>query len=403
MNSKMQQIYDFALRDLTENLLPWWMKYTVDEEKGGFLGEVDNDNVPYPDADKFIVLNARLVWTFSAAYRVLGKPEYRMMADRAYTYFRDHFFDFENDGAHRNVDAWGKPVDSSRLVYGNAFAIYGLSEYFRATGCREALTLARRIVDSLEKHAYDREYKGYFETFTADWKHTPWVRGMNRVPSDEKTMNTHLHLLEAYTNLLRCEYTPFMQNKVREMLYFMVNRIVDRDIQHFYYYQDREWKPTSRVISFGHDIEGSWLMTEAAEVLGEEEAIRAVRDTCVQMARACFEEGLRPDGAMLTEKDVISGEPSRNLSWWEQNETVIGLTNLWQLTNDEKYLDGALRCVDFIDRHFIDHEKGGWFAILNEDGTKVLNDRKCAGFICPYHNTRMSLEIIERWRKLANA
>lgn len=400
MNPKVKYLYDFALKELTEDLLPWWIANTVDQEKGGFYGEVGNDNRPYPEADKHIVINARILWTFSSAYRVLGKPEYREMADRAFCYFRDHFWDGKNCCAYRTVDASGIPLDRGIMVYGNSFAIYGLSEYYRATGCQEALEMAMQLVGKLEHFAYDRQYKGYFETFTMDWKHTPWVRGVNRLPSDEKTMNTHLHLLESYTCLLRCEHTPFMQNKVREMLYFMVNNIIDRDIHHFYYFQDRQWKPTSRVISFGHDIEGSWLMMESAEVLGEDETLRAVRDTCVQMARACFEEGLRQDGAMLTDHDPMTGENSKVLSWWEQNETVVGLTNLWQVTGDEKYLDGAVKCADFCKQHFIDRENGGWFALLSEDGTQVVSDRKASGFICPYHNTRMCLELIERYRRM---
>ena len=216
-------------------------------------------------------------------------------------------------------------------------------------------------------------------------------------------MNTHLHMIEAYTCLLRTDKSKFMQNKVREHLYVMLNKIVDHDIHHYYYFQDRAWNPTTQEISFGHDIEGSWLMMETAEVLGEPEAMRYAQDTCMNIARACYEQGFREDGAMLSEYDPVTGHASQRLSWWEQNEAVVGFLNAWEVTGEEKYLDASLQCFDFADKHFVDHEKGGWFAVLSLDGTQVLSKQKANGPTCPYHNGRMCMEIIERYRRHAAA
>ena len=260
VNEKLQKLYDMAVKELTENILPWWMTYAVDEENGGFYGEVDNDNKPVAHAPKFITLNARLIWTFASAYRVLGDEKYRKMADRAYDYFVQHFWDAEHNACNTYVDEFGNPTDKHRYIYGNAFAVYGFSEYARATGSKEALEYAQKLVASLEKYVYDPVYKGYFESCKEDWTVDPWTRGVNRLPSDQKTMNTHLHMIEAYTCLLRTDKSKFMQNKVREHLYVMLNKIVDHDIHHYYYFQDRAWNPTTQEISFGHDIEGSWLM-----------------------------------------------------------------------------------------------------------------------------------------------
>ena len=399
MNEKFTKLYELALKELTENLLPWWMTKAVDNENGGWYGEVGNDDVPVAHAPKFITLNARLVWTFSSAYRILGDEQYKVMADRAYDYFIKHFWDDRYNMCHTYVDEFGNPIDSHRFIYGNAFAVYGLSEYARAMDCEEAREYARKLVASLEKYAYDPQYKGYFEALTEECKYNQWLHGVNRLPTDEKTMNTHLHLIEAYTCLLRTEKTNFMQNKVREHLYVMLNKIVDHDIHHYYYFQDRKWAPTSTEISYGHDIEGSWLMMETAEVLGEPEAMRYAQDTCMNMARACYEQGLTEDGAMNSDYDPATGHKSQRLSWWEQNEAVVGFLNAWEVTGDEKFLDASLRCFEFAEEHFVDHEKGGWYDVLSLDGKKVLSKQKQNGPTCPYHNGRMCMEIIERYRK----
>ncbi len=399
MNPKLQQLYDRAYKELTENLLPWWMTYAVDKENGGFYGAVDINNKPVPHANKHIVLNARLVWTFSNAYRVLGDPKYKEMADRAFNYFKTYFWDKENGGAYQEVDEFGKPVSRIKFIYGNAFTMYGFSEYFRATGNEEALEMAKIVLEKMEAFVYDKEYKGYFEACRENWKHDPWLHGVNHDPSFEKSMNNHLHIIEAYTCLLRSNKAPLMQNKVREQLYVMLNKIVDNDIHHYVVFQKRDWTPTTREVSYGHDIEGSWLMMETAEVLGEPEAIRKTRDVSVQMARACLEEGFNEKGFMMTEYDIMTDRWSKRVSWWEQNEAVVGFLNAWELTGEEKFLDASLKCYDAIDKYFVDHVGGGWFPVLDLDGNNV-SPIKANGWTCPYHNGRMCMEIIERYRKI---
>ena len=211
-------------------------------------------------------------------------------------------------------------------------------------------------------------------------------------------MNTHLHLLEAYACHLRVNRSPFMKNRVRQQLSVMLNRIVNTDIYHYNCFMDRQWTPASWEISFGHDIEGSWLMLEAAEVLGEPETLQRTRDVCVNMARAALEEGFTGEGAMLTEYDPVSGHRSESLSWWEQNEAVVGFLNAWELTGDEAFLDASLKCFDYIENHFVDKKLGGWYPGLTLDGA-TLGRSKANGWTCPYHNSRMSLEVIERYRK----
>ena len=399
MNPKFEELYQKCYKDLTENLLPWWMTYGVDEKYGGWWGAVDYDNKPIEGHSKFITLAARLVWTFSSAYRILGDEKYKAMAKRAYDYLLEHFYDKKNGGWYSRVDYKGDVIDDHKYIYGNAFAIYGLSEYNRAFGDKEALRLALETRDLLEKYDYDKEYKGFYESCTADWKVAPWIRGMNRSPFDVKTMNTHLHLLEAYTCLARVDDSNKTRNSLRQQLYVMLNKIVNQDIHHYYYFQGRDWAPTTNEISYGHDIEGSWLMMETVDVLGEPECERAARDICVGIAKACYETGRREDGGMLSEFSPNTGEVSPYISWWEQNEGVVGFVNLWEETGDEKYLDAALGVYDCIDKLLIDHEKGGWFSMLSYDGKKPWLPNKQDDGVCPYHNGRMCFEIIERYRR----
>ena len=394
---RLKKLNDMAIEELTKNILPWWMKYSPDPDHGGFYCEIDNNNVPVKEANKYITLAARLVWTFSSCYRVVKDPLYKEFAQKAYNDLISSFWDEETEGMHTWVSPEGKVVDAHKFIYGNAFAVYGLSEYYRAFGDKKALSYAKRLYARLEKHVYDPIYGGYFEACTKDWKVEPWLKGVNRLPSDQKTMNTHLHLIEAYTCLLRSDED--LRSPVRRHLYTMINKIVNRDTHHFHYFQDRSWNPTTPEVSFGHDIEASWLMMESAEVLGEPEAERFTRDVCVNMARACLEEGFRSDGAMISEYDPRTGHFREQLSWWEQNEAVVGFLNAWELTGEDKFLDASCLCFDFIDQHFVDHEKGGWFAILSNDGKNVVSKQKSNGPTCPYHNARMCLEIIERCRK----
>ncbi|GHU70786.1 cellobiose 2-epimerase [Clostridia bacterium] len=403
INGILKELHNLAMKDLVENLLPWWEAYSIDQENGGFYGEVDVNNRPIACANKYITLNARLVWTWSAAYRVLKNDKYKILADRAYYYFVDHFHDTKNGGYFTTVDYEGNVVDDHKFIYGNAFALYGLSEYARAFEHSEAKKLAEEQLFTLDRYAYDPLYKGYYETMSVSWKLTPWIRGMNLLPTDVKTMNTHLHLIEAITANMRINPTPYVRNKTREHLYNMLNRIVDHNIHHYYYFQDRLWNPTSSAISYGHDIEGSWLMLETADVLGEPEARRAARDTCVNIARACYEEAYADtnDGGLTCEYDPTTREKSQRYGWWEQCEAVVGFLNAYEETKEIYFLEASLKTLEFTLEHFVDHDKGGWFTNTDLSGKPLSTQKyKVSGPVCPYHNGRMAFEVMERCERL---
>ncbi len=399
---KFTHLYEMAKKELLEDILPFWEKYDVDEENGGFYGVVTREGMPVKGGTKCLVLNARLVWTFASAYRILKDEKYLKLAKRAYDYFCEYFIDKQYGGCYFMLDCKGNAIDDKKFVYGQAFAIYALSEYCRATGDTEARDKAVAIRDLLEQHAYMPDHPGYIEILARDWSYNPANQGSNINPEAEatKTMNTHLHLIEAYTGLLRVLRTPEQIAKVRQHLNIMLDKVYDSEIHHFKMFFRDDWSWTTPEISYGHDIEGTWLMTETAEVLGEKDMEEKSAPKCLAMAAACLEESILPDGSMIYEYNPVTRHINTNRSWWVQAETVVGFLNAWQMSGEQRFLDASLKAFEYIDLFVVDHEYGEWFTMLGNSG-EVLSgyESKIDGWKCPYHNARMCFEIIERYEK----
>jgi mannobiose 2-epimerase len=380
-------------QNLTGNILSYWSAKMVDYVNGGFYGRIDRNDKVYPEAEKGGILNARILWTYSSAYRVTGDTSYLRMATRARDYILNHFIDSQFGGAFRSLKADGTPSDTRKQLYTNAFFIYGLSEYCRATGDKKSLAEARKIFDLFEKYAADREYNGYYEAFSREW-----VRVRERLigessDKDEKTMNTSLHIMEAYANLYRVSGDKIVGDRLRNMIEIFLDKIIDKKTSHLICFLDRSWNSTSTVDSYGHDIESSWLLYEAASLLKDEKLIRRVREAAIKIVNAAS-EGYQPDGSMLTEKDYSTGQIRTQRSWWEHAETIVGYLNAFELTGDEAYLERSLKCWEYTKKYFIDTKNGGWFSSVSESG--VPGGDKGGFWICPYHNGRMCMEVIER-------
>jgi mannobiose 2-epimerase len=384
-------------KELTDNILAFWMRYTVDEENGGFFGEVDGDAVVRPEADRSLVLITRILWTFSAAYRHDPRPAYRTMADRACDYLLERFTDTENGGMFWMVDAAGLPTQDKKQVYGQAFAVYALSEYHRATGSEAALAKAVVLFRLLENHGYDPVHKGYWEALARDWTRTEDYSLSHHGVLADKTMNTHLHVMEAYTNLYRVWPTESVAIKLRELIALTVDSIVNQETAHFHLFLDEAWNAKSEHISYGHDIEGSWLLTEAAEALGDEALLRRVKKIAIRMAEATLTQGVDADGGLWNEGDA-AGLIDRNKDWWPQAEAMVGFYNAYQLTGEERYREAAVRSWRFIDSYLVDKTNGEWYWSVTEDG-RPLNRTKANAWKCPYHNGRACLEMLERLEK----
>ena len=417
MRQEMQDV-------LQRNILRFWLEKMQDREHGGFYGRIDADEVLHPEAEKGAILNARILWSFSAAYRVLGNPEYLEAATRAKDYIIDHFIDKEYGGVYWSLDYLGNPLDTKKQFYAIGFVIYGLTEYARATGDREALDYALQLYDCIEEHALDRERNGYIEACTREWGEIADMRLSELDANYPKSQNTHLHIIEPYTNLLRClkemqaqetcDYVPALgavlpvgvsvpkelidrvAGSVRNLIEIFTDKILNAETNHLDLFFEMDWtRGAGHLESYGHDIECSWLMHEAALVLGDAQVLAKV-EPIVQAVAKASEKGLNADGSMIHEANLDTGHVDDDLHWWVQAENVVGWYNIWQHFGDEEALNRAEKCWHYIKEQLIDWNHGEWYWSRHANGVLNTVDDKAGFWKCPYHNSRMCLEIIER-------
>lgn len=379
-------------KDLTENILPFWIEDASDPH-GGFYGIVSNTGDPMENAPRGGVLNARILWTFSHAYALYGLEEYREMADRAQREVIGNFIDPVYGGLYWQITPDGSIHDGTKQTYCHAYGIYGLAEHFRATGNTESLKAATGLFRTLEDIVHDKEKGGYIETFSRDWGQSD-SDGVDGMKGARKTMNTHIHLLEAYTALYRVWPDEEVKDCITELIGILQDKLYDAQNRHLILFCDEDWNSLEDVHSYGHDIETSWLLCEAAEVIGDAVLMEKVSRQAVEMTDTALAEGLNEAGLMIYEKNPHGYR--KVLSWWPQCETVIGCLNAWQLTGNRKYFDAAARTWNGIKENFIDTENSGWFKKLHPDGKPVMNEPKVSEWNCPYHSSRMGFEALRR-------
>lgn len=396
----IQQFKAEVERELTGRILPFWSEKTIDLENSGFYGRISNDLVIQREANKSCILNSRILWTFAAAYRIFKDPAYRRVADRAYDYLVDYFWDDQYSGLFFTLDYQGKVIDPRKQLYNLAFGIYGLSEYYRATGIGESIKLAIQLYHLIEERFYDSQNKGYYEACSREWRLIDDMRLSPRDLNAKKTMNSHLHLMEAYTNLLRVWEDDGLRHSLDELIRTLVERIIDPETFHFNLFFDENWNPQTKTVSLGHDIEGSWLLTEAASLLGEEKTRNDLTKLSVEMARAVYEAGRdRENGGLYNELSAGVAREKVKI-WWPQCEGMVGFINAYELTGEEPFLEGAYQIWRFIDRFLIDRKNGEWFGEVFEEGLPNPDHDKVGPWKCPYHNGRACMEVLARLEKI---
>lgn len=382
--------------ELRQNILPFWLKHTADHENGGFYGALTNDLQVKNDVERSLVLTARILWTFSAAFRRYGSQEYLDMARYAYTYLTGFFTDQDYGGMFWWIDRSGKPINGRKQTYGQAFAIYGLSEFFRATGEPAALEQAKAIYRLIEKHAYEPVYGGYVEGCARNWDSLADLRLSDKeIFNAPKSMNTLLHVLEGYTNLLRAWPDPDLKSQQAKLLRVFLDHVVDPQTHFTRLFFENDWRSLIDHISYGHDIETSWLLVEAAEVLGDAALIDETRKTAVEMAAAAYAQGLDGDGSVMAEGSPRGvHQPERH--WWCQAEGIVGFVNAYQISGSDAYAKAALRIWEYVEAHMIDRQHGEWFKILARDNQPVPGQVKTGPWEDPYHHSRACMEITHR-------
>ena len=416
-------------KELIENILPFWMEKMC-TPSGGFLGRISGEGQQDTSAPVGGIMTARVLWTFASAYRVLREegsaaPEvlqgYMDMALRAKRLIIDRFYDKEYGGTFWALDADLSPADTKKQIYAIAFAIYGLAELHRACGDSEALEYAVKLFHSIEEHSFDSVQDGYFEAFTRDWKPIEDMRLSDKDANESKTMNTHLHVLEAYTCLFRVWKDPLLESRLRGLIMVFEKYILGTD-GHLRLFFDDSWNCGYDIVSYGHDIEASWLLHEAALVLGDAGVLVRVEALVPKIVKAAS-EGFTHEGGMIYEKsgggvhdgcdkecseeccegpDGTGAEVDMDRHWWVQAESVVGFFNLWEHFGQQDGLENAIMCWEFIKNNIIDKDGGEWFWSLRADGSVNREDDKAGFWKCPYHNGRMCMEVMERVAQLSD-
>lgn len=397
MNITIEE-YRAAMQEELQAILSFWMAHTIDETNGGFIGKIDHHNNSIADAPKGAVLNARILWSFAAAYNLTGEKKYLEVAQRAFNYITTHFIDKEFRGVYWLVDYKGKPADTKKQVYALAFTLYAFSEFYKATKDPNAIIEAIDLYDVINKYSYDKINGGYTEAFTREWKTIDDLRLSDKDANEKKSMNTNLHVLEAFTALYKVwQYEPVKQ-KITGLTENFLQHIIDPETYHQHLFFDEQWQTRSATISYGHDIETAWLLQEAAEVIDDGDLIERTKAVAVKMADA-VKNGLDKDGGLWYEYEPASQHLIKEKHMWPQAEAMVGYFNAFQNTNDKTYLDTSMAAWHFVQQHIHDKENGEWYWGVKEN-YETMQEDKIGIWKCPYHNSRACIEIIKRINQL---
>lgn len=413
--NKLNQYKTYFENELHDNILSYWIKYGVEESGTGFYPAVDLDNKPVMSANKTCVLNARILWTFAAAAKMYPGKGYEEIAHRAYRVVTEDFADNEFGGFYMELASDNRVVNDVKHTYAQAFVIYSFCKYYEFNPSDEVMDNIRKFFFFLDAKTKDPYNPGYLESFTRDWE----IFEENRMAdnNEPKSMNTHLHLLEAYTAVYRVWKDDLVKQRLTELLDIFINNII-RDSGHLGIFFTSDFKETLNskgTCSFGHDIEASWLLWESAEILENSEIQKQIKPLVVKMADVVLRAGVDKDGGLFLESTRYGSNVRTNKHWWLQAENLVGYMNAYQLKGDQKYWDTVELAWDFIDRCVIDHKGGEWFTKVNRLGVPYLeepqgdpspyyrNDRKIDPWKCPYHNGRAMMEMVNRIDLLLNS
>ena len=410
--------YESVKEELLNDILPYWEKHSRDTRAGreGFYGSISSSGLVDAEAPRSIVMTSRFLWTYSAAARHFKNPALLEMADFAYRTIVSKYWDSENGGVFWSVFPDGTPCVSKKQIYGEAFCSYGLCEYAAAIKelrndalSEEAMNYALDIYNFLEQYALDPEDGGYLEACAKNWSPTDDMILSPKDMNCPKSMNTNLHVMEAYTNLYRTLPFVFSDAKairaeVGDSLAALVRLTVDKILQsnaHLGMFFDMKWTPLSEEISYGHDIEASWLLWEAACELKDEELKSEIKETVIRVAETALNEGFDHENGCL--ENFLRSEPEgkvrdRTRVWWNQAEAMNGFYNAWEMTGETKYSDACLAEWQWILNHQRDRENGEWWNEVDVNGNPVLTEDKGGNWKTSYHNGRTCLELLRRGR-----
>lgn len=376
-------------KELKNHIIPFWNN--LRDERGGFYGRVTQRLEVMRDAPKGVVLHARILWFYSEAYRLTGDDSLIAYAEHAYRFITEKCIDKSRCGVFWMMHPDGTPADTMKYTYCQAFAVYALSAYARAFGDKEALKIALSLFDCIEECARDEVFYG--DAFTVDWESSANNELSENGVSADKTMNTALHLIEAYTELLRVSGERRVETSLRYLLKITVNNIYDNAAGKLRVFFDYNMNEVGDIHSYGHDIEASWLLDRACEVLGDEELSAKLADITLRIADNVYELAFRC-GSLFNERDGNKIDTKR--VWWVQAEAAVGFLNAYTKSSDERYLRASKDILNFILTYQLDKRSGEWFPELDADFAPIEGFDMAGPWKCPYHTGRMCIELIRR-------
>ncbi len=400
---KLQKDYTAFMNELDAELkeiLQFWSSNVIDDLNGGFIGEIDYDGKVNEQAEKGAVLNARILWTFSAAYNFYKKEEYLNLATRAYDYIVSKFWDKENGGLYWSLDYKGNVLNTRKQAYAQGFGIYGFSEFYKASKKEDSLQYAQKLYEILETKFKDAEFGGYIEALGEDWNELEDMRLSEKDANEPKSMNTHLHIIEPYSNLYTAWNDASLKARIHELIILFRDKIIDQKNYHFHLFFDKDWTVQSNIVSYGHDIEGAWLLTEAAHIIDDQILLSEMKPLALKMVNATILDGMDEDGGLFYEKEESHLDTDKH--WWPQAESMVGLMDAYQNSKDEYYVDLVEKVWEFISSKLIDKANGEWFWKVDREGLVDKVPEKAGFWKCPYHNSRALMEIIKRIKSEMN-
>ena len=378
---------EFA-KELQENILPFWSRLI--REDGSFPGRVNIDGSIDMTAPISSVMAFRILWMLSATARCVDDCAAASLADRVYKYVTDAFIDRENGGVWWSVLPSGEVLSSKKQSYAIGFAIYALSEYAMLRNSQEAKELAMQLFRCLEDKVWNADGQGYVEAFNADWTELDDVRLSEKDMNAVFTMNTHLHILEPYTNLYMLTSDADVKLAIVRLLDIFRDRIYDSATSHLGSFFNSSWTRLDSEISFGHDIEASWLICEAAEAVASDDP--SYRELADSLVRSC-ESGFLGDGSLAYKSGADGLDRERH--WWVQAEAVVGLLKIYKRTGELRWLERCQQTWQYVKDNLIDANGGDWYWSRLPDGSINYKEDKAGFWKCPYHNGRMCIELIK--------
>lgn len=378
--------------ELTEGIIPFWKKLR-DDTYGGYYGYLSYDLKLEKEAEKGCILNSRITWFFANAYTLLQDESLLEEARHGYEFLKEHCLDQENGGIYWSLNYDGTPKDTTKHTYNQAFCIYALSSYYEASGEKEALDLALQLFSLIEEKCTDEI--GYLEAFTRDFKPESNEKLSENGVMAEKTMNTLLHVFEAYTELYRVSKNEKVKQCLEWILEIFTQKVYNPKLHRQEVFFDKNYQTILDLYSYGHDIETAWLLDRGVEVLGEELYRKRIHPITKDLTKQIYKIAF--DGRSLA-NECDRGVVNENRVWWVQAEALIGFLNGYQKEPEQKeYLDAAFAEWEFIKQYVKDKREGSeWYWMVQRNGKPIEGEPIVEPWKCPYHNGRMCIEVIRR-------